>query len=89
MLPHSWAIVDGARRLPRVGAVTIWILVLLAPVWVPLGVLTVVGARRRGQRWRTALLAGALFPLTWTIWYFIDERAAGGRATRQLRRGER
>ena len=67
-------------------ALAIWILVLLALAWVPLGVLTVFGARRRGRRWRTAWLAGPLFPLTWAIWYFIDDRAAGGRATRQLRR---
>jgi hypothetical protein len=69
-----------------VSTVAIWIVVLLALAWVPLGVLTAFGARRRGRRWRSALLAGPLFPLTWAIWYFLDDRAAGGRATRQLRR---
>jgi hypothetical protein len=69
-----------------VSGAAIWTLVLLALIWVPLGVLTAFGARRRGRRWRTAWLAGPLFPLTWTIWYLIDDRAAGGRATRQLRR---
>jgi hypothetical protein len=59
---------------------------ILAMVWVPLGVLTMVGARRRGRRWRTAWLAGPIFPLTWAFWYLLDERAAGGRATRQPRR---
>jgi hypothetical protein len=54
--------------------------------WLPLGVLTAIGARRRGRRWRTAWLAGPLFPLAWVTWYLTDERAAGGRATRQLRR---
>ncbi|HEY3905263.1 MAG TPA: hypothetical protein VGM14_15240 [Streptosporangiaceae bacterium] len=66
--------------------VAIWIVVLLALAWVPLGALTAFGARRRGRRWRSAWLAGPLFPLTWAIWYFLDDRAAGGRATRQLRR---
>jgi hypothetical protein len=69
-----------------VSAATTWILGLLALVWVPLGVLTAAGAHHRGRRWRSAWLAGPLFPLTWAIWYFVDDRAAGGRATRQLRR---
>jgi hypothetical protein len=71
-----------------VSAADIWTLSLLVLVWLPLGVLTVIGARRRGRRWRSAWLAGPIFPLTWAIWYFIDDRAAGGRATRQLRRQE-
>jgi hypothetical protein len=35
---------------------------------------------------RPAWLSGLFFPLTWVLWYVLDERAAGGRATRQLRR---
>jgi hypothetical protein len=69
-----------------VSAFAIWTFALLALVWVPLGTLTAFGSRRRGRRWRSAWLAGPLFPLTWAIWYLIDDRVAGGRATRQLRR---
>ena len=54
--------------------------------WLAIASLTASGARRRGQRWRFAWLSGLFFPLTWVIWYVVDERAAGGRATRQLRR---
>lgn len=57
-----------------------------AAVWLAIGSLTASGGRRRGQRWRFAWLSGLFFPLTWVIWYVIDERAAGGRATRQMRR---
>ena len=59
---------------------------LIVAVWLGTGWLTTLGARRRGQRWRTAWLNVPFFPLTWVLWYVIDERAAGGRATRQLRR---
>jgi hypothetical protein len=50
------------------------------------GSLTAWGARRRGQRWRFAWLSGLFFPVSWVLWYMIDERAAGGRATRRQRR---
>jgi hypothetical protein len=48
------------------------------------GSLTASGARHRGQRF--AWLSGLFFPVSWVIWYLIDERAAGGRATRRQRR---
>jgi hypothetical protein len=60
-------------------------LALSAPVWLAVGALTAWGARRRGQRWRFACVSGLFFPLTWAIWYMVDERAAGGRARRQRR----
>ncbi|HET7018640.1 MAG TPA: hypothetical protein VFI65_32275 [Streptosporangiaceae bacterium] len=63
-------------------AATIWTLAVFAVIWMPLAVLTLIGARRRGQRWRFAWLAGLAFPLTWAIWYVNDERAAGIRAAR-------
>jgi hypothetical protein len=59
---------------------------LPAVAWLAIASLTAFGARRRGQRWRSAWLSGLFFPLTWIIWYEVDERAAGGRATRQQRR---
>ena len=62
-------------------AVGIFIYALLALVWLSLGVLAVIGARRRGQRWRTAWLTGPLFFLTWIFWYLDDEHAANDRAT--------
>jgi len=55
---------------------TIWLLGLPAAAWLALGSLTAVGARRRGQRWFLACLSGLFFPLTWTVWYAFDERAA-------------
>jgi hypothetical protein len=57
-----------------------------AAAWLASGSLTARGARRRGQRWRFAWLTGLFFPVSWVIWYMIDERAAGGRATRRQRR---
>jgi hypothetical protein len=72
-----------------VGAAGIWTLGLSAAAWLTVGSLTVRGARRRGQRWRFAWLSGLLFPLSWVIWYVLDERAAGGRATRRQRMGAR
>jgi hypothetical protein len=58
------------------------------------------GARFEGAAWSGALfkasnmrvrvcfawLSGLLFPVSWVIWYLVDERAAGGRATRRQRR---
>jgi hypothetical protein len=64
----------------------IWMLSLAAAVWLTLGLLTALGARNRGQRWRFGWLSGLFFPLTWVIWYVVDDRAAGGRSTRLLRR---
>jgi hypothetical protein len=58
----------------------------VAVVWLAVGSLTARGAQRRGQRWRFAWLSGLLFPVSWVIWYLVDERAAGGRATRRRRR---
>jgi hypothetical protein len=69
-----------------VNAAGIGTLDLLAAVWLALGLLTALGAERRGQRWRFAWLSGLFFPLSWVIWYMVDERAAGGRATRRQRR---
>jgi hypothetical protein len=59
---------------------------LSAVAWLAVGSPTVWGARRRGQRWRFAWLTGLFFPVSWVIWYMIDGRAAGGRATRRQRR---
>jgi hypothetical protein len=67
-------------------AAGIWTLELASPVWLAVGSLTALGARRRGQGWRFAWLSGLFFPLSWVIWYVVDERAAGGRATRRQRR---
>jgi hypothetical protein len=69
-----------------VTAAGIWTLELASPVWLAAGSLTALGARRRGQSWRFAWLSGLCFPLSWVIWYVVDERAAGGRATRRQRR---
>jgi hypothetical protein len=59
---------------------------LPAAAWLAAGSLAAWGARRRGQRWCFAWLSGLFFPLSWVIWYMGDERAAGGRTTRQQRR---
>ena len=59
---------------------------LSAAVWLLMGLLAAWGARRRGQRWRFAWLSGLFFPLSWVIWYVVDEHTAGGRATRRRRR---
>jgi hypothetical protein len=67
--------------------VSIWALGLSAVAWLAIGSLTAWGARHRGKPWRYAWLSGLIFPLTWVIWYVVDERAAGGRATRLMRRG--
>jgi hypothetical protein len=39
----------------------------------PLPVLTGMGAHRRGVRLPLAVLAGLVFPITWTAWYVRDE----------------
>ena len=70
------------------GAEGAWATGLLAPAWLTMGWLTALGARRRGQRWCFAWLSGVFFPVTWVYWYVVDERAAGGRATRRLRRDQ-
>ncbi len=57
------------------------LVVVLAVLTVPLAPLTAVGARRRGNGWVLAVLAGLVFPLTWVHWYVSDEvplRRAGG-----------
>jgi len=59
---------------------------LSAAVWLAVGSLAAWGARRRSQRWRFAWLSGLFFPLSWVIWYMVDEHAAGARATRRQRR---
>jgi hypothetical protein len=69
-----------------VSAAGIWTLGLSAVVWLAVSSLSALGARRRGQRWRFAWLSGLFFPLSWVIWYVVDERAAGGRTTRRQRR---
>ena len=39
-----------------------------------LAVLTFVGQRHRGRGVALAIVAGALFPITWAVWYVRDER---------------
>lgn len=63
-----------------------WTAGLSAAAWLAVGSLTARGARHRDQRWRFAWLSGLFFPVSWVIWYMVDERAAGGRATRRQRR---
>ena len=51
-------------------------MVLFAPVaavWLALGILTALGERERGGGVPVAVLAGLAFPLTWIIWYVLDE----------------
>ncbi|CAN5236995.1 hypothetical protein BH09ACT12_BH09ACT12_33930 [soil metagenome] len=36
--------------------------------------LTAVGASRRGAGLALAAVAGVFFPVTWTVWYVVDER---------------
>jgi hypothetical protein len=66
----------SGQHTTGVSAVASWTLGLLALPWLALGSLTVIGARRRGQRWRTVWLSGLLFPLTWVVWYLVDQRPA-------------
>lgn len=49
------------------------VLVLVGTYLLPLGVLTGIGARRRGATRPLALLAGVAYPLTWMVWYVRDE----------------
>ena len=49
------------------------VLFVLAAVMLPLQVLTGLGARRRGVATPRAVLAGLSFPVTWTVWYVVDE----------------
>ena len=58
----------------------------VAVVWLAVGSLTARGAQRRGQHRCLVWLSGLLFPVSWVIWYLVDERAAGGRATTRQRR---
>jgi hypothetical protein len=72
----------SATGRPRLGRVLDH-LALFAIALVPLGPLTTLGARRRGDRWVVAVLAGLVFPLTWVHWYLSDElpaRRGAGRA---------
>jgi hypothetical protein len=65
--------------------VTLWLLgVGLPAAWLTLASLTVVGARRRGQRWFSACLSGLVFPLTWTVWYLLDEPPAVRKGRRAM-----
>lgn len=40
---------------------------------VALMTLTAFGARRRGCRLASSVLAGVFFPVAWTVWYLRDE----------------
>lgn len=53
--------------------VVVAVLVLVGTYLLPLGVLTGIGARRRGAARPTALLAGVAHPLSWAVWYVRDE----------------
>jgi hypothetical protein len=58
-------------------------LLALAALALPLQVLTAHGARERGLSIVLSALAGAFFPITWTVWYLRDEhpyRKVHGRA---------
>ena len=48
-------------------------LAVLLVGWLALSGLTFTGARGRGQRLPGALLAGLCFPVTWLVWYVLDE----------------
>lgn len=48
-------------------------IVVIAVLVLPLLVITVRGAHRRGLPVPAAVVAGLFFPVTWTIWYFRDE----------------
>lgn len=45
----------------------------LVVVALPLLVLTALGAHERGHPIWLSALAGAFFPVTWTVWYLHDE----------------
>ena len=46
----------------------VWLGLALGPV-----LLTCVGMRARGHGAAGALAGGLLFPLTWVVWYVVDE----------------
>jgi hypothetical protein len=48
-------------------------LLALVAVALPLLVLTALGAHERGLSVWLSALAGAFFPVTWTVWYLRDE----------------
>ncbi len=52
--------------------------VLVAATWLLLVAVTAIGPAHRGQRPLLCLLSGVLFPVTWAVWYVIDDRAPGG-----------
>jgi len=59
------------------------VLVAAAGAWLSLGALTVAGLRRRGSATPVRAVATLLaFPATWTVWYLVDRRTLGRRATR-------
>ena len=58
-------------------------LLALVAVALPLQVLTGLGAHERGLSIGPSALAGAFFPITWTVWYLRDDhpyRKVHGRA---------
>ncbi len=58
------------------------LVVLAVAVVVAPGVLTMLGARRRGSGRPLAVVSGLVFPVTWVIWYVLDENPyASGRRT--------
>jgi len=50
------------------GVLMVMALALAVPV------LTGLGDRRRGHRLPHAVVAGLFFPVTWAVWYVVDER---------------
>ena len=54
--------------------VLVWLVLALVPA-----LLTSVGMRARGHGMPVALLGGLVFPLTWTVWYVVDEHPYAGR----------
>jgi hypothetical protein len=58
--------------MARLGMAIVEVLAV-ALVVLPLPVLTALGAHRRGVGPALALIAGLLFPITWTVWYLRDE----------------
>jgi len=63
-----------------VGTAAAWVVVLAVflAAWLVPSVLTAAGAVRRGQRRGLALLTGLFFPVSWLVWYVVDERRRGG-----------
>ena len=52
---------------------TLLLLGLMAAAPLALIVLTAVGAHKRGMQWPLASLVGAVFPVTWAVWYVRDD----------------